>query len=167
MKTIKYPLILIVSVLLSACLKEEDLNLPYLGFIPKYIDDGWEISSPEVENMDPEIINNLFMDFYNEKKYPTIRSLLLVRNGKLVAEAYNKDLADLNQLHNIMSATKSVTSILTGIALKRGIIDTIDTPIFSMLPQYFDNDLQKKGITLRHVLTMETGLDFNDDIHTS
>ena len=36
----------------------------------------------------------------------------------------------------------------------------------AVTPEYFDGDLRKRDITLHHVLTMETGLDFDNDVHT-
>ena len=160
-------ILLLIFTIFSSCLDDEDLNLPYKGYTPEFVDNSWEISSPEAENMNTEIIENLYLNFYDEKQYPTIRSLLIVRNGKLIAEAYCKDLADHRELHNIMSATKSITSILIGIALEKGIISSIDMAVYDLIPQYFDSDSKKREITLRQVLTMETGLDFNDNVNTS
>lgn len=163
-----FDLLSLVMVLLlqTGCLKEENLNIPYRGYGPIMKGDSWAISEPEMENMDKNVIELVYRDFYNESKYPTIRSLLIVRNGKLVAEGYCKDNEDINNMHNIKSATKSVTSILTGIMLDNGELDSLNCRLFDYLPQYFNDNNHKKDITLRHVLTMETGLEFDDDIHT-
>ena len=151
---------------LTGCMKTENLNIPYRGFDPVTTGDSWIISEPDTENMDSSVIELVYRDFYNETKYPTIQSLLIVRNGKLVAEGYCKDPDDINSLHNIKSATKSVTSILAGIMFDNGLLDSIDCRLYDYLPQYFDDDMRKREITLRQVLTMETGLEFDDDIHT-
>jgi len=153
-------------ILQSSCLKEESLNTTYNGYAPEMTGDSWLISRPESENMDSSKIDQVYRDFFNETKYPTIQGLLIVRNGKLVAECYSKDAGDLYSLHNIKSATKSISSILAGILLDIGELDSLDSRLYDYLSEYFDDDIRKRDITLRHVLTMETGLDFNDQVHT-
>ncbi|MGW8313952.1 MAG: serine hydrolase domain-containing protein [Bacteroidales bacterium] len=150
----------------SACLKEENLNGPYTGYTPETIGDSWIISSPDKELMDSQLIDQVYRDFFDENRYPTAQSLLIVRHGKLVAEGYCKDENDLYSLHNIKSATKSITSILTGIMLDIGGIESLESMIYDYLPEYFDDDGRKRSITIRQVLTMETGLNFIDDVHT-
>ena len=168
MKTIKtLPAFFILVFVFTSCLKEESLNLAYKGYSPVKTLDGWDISTPEVENMNAGILENVYRDFYNDEKYPTIRSLLVIRNNKLVAEAYCKDVHDRDRLHNIMSVAKSITSILTGIALDKKMIASINDKVYTYLPLYFTADNLKKEITIQNLLTMESGLDFNNDIHTS
>ena len=140
----------------TGCLKEESLNIPYEGYTPEMTDDSWVISEPDTENMDSTVIELVYRDFFNEPKYPTIQSLLIVRNGKLVAEGYCKDANDLNKLHNIKSATKSITSLLTGILLDNGELDSLNSRLYDYLPQYFDDNKRKMDINMRHLLTMET-----------
>jgi CubicO group peptidase (beta-lactamase class C family) len=168
MNTIKKIIFLLLTVLsISACLKEESINLTYKGYTPIFRNDGWDLSSPEVENMDHYILDGLYRDFYNGSKYPTINSLLIIRNGKLVAEAYCKNESGIDQLHNTMSATKSITSILAGIALDMNLLNSIESPVYTYLAQYFDEDIRKRSITIRQALSMETGLDFDNNMHTS
>lgn len=156
----------LVLILEPACLKEENLNAPYTGYTPEEIDDSWIIADPDSEHMDSRIVDQVYQDFFNENRYPTAQSLLIIRHGKLVAEAYCKDQGDLFSPHNIKSATKSITSILTGIMLDRSEIESLDSRLYDYLPEYFDADIRKWNITIRQVLTMETGLDYDDDIHT-
>jgi CubicO group peptidase (beta-lactamase class C family) len=164
MKTIiKNMIVVITLILASGCIKEISLNIPYKGFSPFQLGDGWVISDPDSENMDRKILENVFIDLFNDKKYPTVRSLIIARNGKLVAEAYCKNLDDCYLPHNTMSVTKSITSILTGIALDKGLIDSLNIPIYTYLSPYFDNIVEKREITIRQVLTMETGLAFDND----
>lgn len=159
--------IIAITSMLQACLEEESLNLKYEGFLPMSALDSWQISDPETEGMDPRIIDQLYWEFYNEDLYPNIQSLLIVKNGKLVAEAYCKKEHPWDQLHNVMSVTKSVTSLLAGIAFDQGLLNSLDSSVYGYLPEYFDDDLRKRDITIRHVLTMETGLNFDDEVHTS
>jgi len=161
-----YTGIFLILLIHSSCLEEVSLNTPYQGYTPQETGDSWIISTPEAENMDSSIITRVYRDLYNDARYPTIRSLLIVRNGRLVAESYCKSANDLYSLHNIKSATKSITSILTGILLDMGELDSLESRLSDYMPGYFDDNPKKREITLKHVLTMETGLHFDDNVHT-
>ena len=70
-------------------------------------------------------------------------------------------------LHSMQSVSKTVSSVILGIAIARGDFKAdLDTPIL----KYFDvakvknADDRKRRITLRHVLTMTTGLDWNEEV---
>ena len=70
-------------------------------------------------------------------------------------------------LHSMQSGSKTVSSIIIGIAVTRGDFKAgLDTPLL----KYFDVtkvknvDERKRRITLRHVLTMTTGLDWNEEV---
>jgi len=164
----KQILVIIVTtgILLSGCMKDETLQLPYQESIPEQIEDGWEISTPSSEGFDPSALEKVYQSIFNEELYPNIRSLLVVRNGKLVSEVYCKDLEDRERMHAVMSVTKSITSLVAGITLDKDLIGSIDDPVELYLPEYFDADTFKKKITIRHLLTMESGLGHNNDIHT-
>lgn len=92
-----------------------------------------------------------------------VYSLLIVKNGYLVYENYRQG-KDEDSLMHIFSCTKSFTSALIGIAIREGYIGSIDDTI---LP-YFSNwtieniDERKENLTIRHFLTMTTGLDWNE-----
>ena len=68
-----------------------------------------------------------------------MRSLLVFRNNKLVAETYFKSEDDISALRPIWSCTKQVVGVLTGIAIKNGFIDSVNAPISS----YLSSELQK------------------------
>ena len=62
------------------------------------------------------------------------------------------------------SATKSITSALIGIAIDKGLIKSEDQQLIDFFPEYFENDLNsdKKEITIRNLLTMQSGFSFYD-----
>src|SRR5262249_20003724 len=66
-----------------------------------------------------------------------------------------------NTLHNMESITKSAVALLVGIAFDRGWLKNLDAPILSLLPEYGDlRSPDKDQITLRHLLSMTSGLDW-------
>jgi CubicO group peptidase (beta-lactamase class C family) len=94
-----------------------------------------------------------------DRNYPNLYSILVQKSGSILYEKYyqghNKD-----TYTHVFSVTKSVTSALIGIALEKGLIKNLDQPIADFLPEYFpDPDkYNKKEITIRHALTMTSGL---------
>jgi CubicO group peptidase (beta-lactamase class C family) len=85
---------------------------------------------------------------------------VILRDNQLIAEYYfNGD--DRNTLHDIRSATKSITATLTGIAIQRRLIGSVDDSISKYLPGLPQDG--KQEITIRDLLNMRSGLDVNDD----
>jgi CubicO group peptidase (beta-lactamase class C family) len=115
----------------------------------------WEVSSPAEQGLDPELVAELY---YNASKLETIYSLLVFKNGFLVAEDYfNIGSADLQV--NIHSVTKSINSTLVGIALEEGCITSLDQKMMEFFPELKDqiNDPRKNQITIRQMLQMRAG----------
>lgn len=152
--------------LLIACLSDEEFKLPYDGFTPEPLSDGWEISTPVAEGMKDELLTDAFRLVYSDTRFTMARSLIIIRNGRLVAEAYPHDPQDRDRIANIQSMTKSFTSILAGIALQQGVLDSVTQTFNSLYPEYFHDYPEKKSITIQHALTMTTGIDFNNSTHT-
>ena len=90
---------------------------------------------------------------------PRLRSLLVSRGGEVVFEgSYNG--ARLDRPANIKSASKSIISALVGIAIDRGIIPGVQTPILTYFPDLRQAaDARKREITVEHLLTMRAGLE--------
>lgn len=85
-------------------------------------------------------------------------SFLVVYNDTLIYEEYWGE-HGVNVLGNSFSMAKSVVSLLVGIALQEGSIKSLDEPVANYLPEFND---EKKNITIRHVLTMSTGLSWSE-----
>lgn len=117
----------------------------------------WNVSTPEAQGMDPAILEEAFRE---AASWDYILSLLIVKNGYLVGERYyNGCRADA--LVPVYSAAKSVTSALVGIAISEGFIDGIDQPIRDFFPEApsFAQNPEKGRITIRHLLTMQAGIE--------
>lgn len=156
----KFVLIAGCTFAICSCLKEEDRFLPYSGMTPIEINDHWVISSPEAENMDRQALESIFRGIHRTGEPWQMRSLLVIRNGRLVAETYLKDRDDIRNPQPIWSCTKQVMGMLTGIAVHQGYIDSLSDPISKYLD--LQNHPDKKDITIENLLTMHSGIAFDE-----
>mgnify|MGYP000063287869 CR=1 FL=1 len=135
---------------------------PYVYSQPKKLEDGWKTNSLKSQNADATLITKLFNKLQVKKN--KIHSVLFVKNNQLIIEEYFDDHTE-NKQHDLRSVTKSITSILMGIAIDKGFIENINDPISKYLKNLGPTknlDLRKQEITIKHLLTMSTGLDCND-----
>jgi CubicO group peptidase (beta-lactamase class C family) len=122
---------------------------------------GWSISTPEQEGMDSDVLADMLEEIKDQRH--NIDSVVIIRNGRMVLEAYVYPW-NPNKKHIIHSCTKSIVSILIGIAIDNGHIDGVDQTVLGLFPQRIvDNlDVWKQNMTLEHLLTMSSGLDCQD-----
>jgi CubicO group peptidase (beta-lactamase class C family) len=118
--------------------------------------DEWQTSTPEEQGIDSALLLQMFQKTQNENI--EIHSFLLVRNGYLVTEAY-LDPYPRDRKHPVYSVTKSVISMLTGIAMEEGLINSVGHKVLDFFP---DITRDAKGrylsdLTLEHLLTMSAG----------
>lgn len=133
---------------------------------PSDLHDGWVISSPEQQGFGPALLCAMGKGVM-DGKLANVDSIVVVRHGVLVYERYfdypNQLSFHVTIKHVGNSMTKSVVSLLVGIAMDRGLIKDPDTPIFSYFPEYADlRTPEKDRITLRNLLTMSSGLNSFD-----
>jgi len=133
-------------------------------------DDGWPVASVN----DDKIVDRDALCRTADRLVASsanVHAILAARGGKLVFERYFKGSDEINgrrmenvtfdadTLHNIKSATKSVASLVLGIAIDRGLIRSLNEPIFSFFPELSDlRSPEKERIQLVHALTMTMGL---------
>jgi CubicO group peptidase (beta-lactamase class C family) len=90
-----------------------------------------------------------------ETEYSNIAGICILKNGKQVYEYCGNDSSRSSHVH-IYSCTKSILSLLVGIALDQGLMQSIDQPILSFFPEYQvkrgEHTIQK--ITIKDMLTM-------------
>ncbi|HTU65694.1 MAG TPA: serine hydrolase [Steroidobacteraceae bacterium] len=135
---------------------------PTVSLAPENTGDGWTASTPAAERMDDAQVRAV-LEQVRDGNLQGIDSLVVARNGKLVAEGYFNGY-DRNTLHDLRSTGKSFTSALTGIAVDQGLIATAD-PLSQHIPDFerHDNvDARKRAITVRNLLDMASGFDCND-----
>jgi len=88
-----------------------------------------------------------------------ISSILIDQQGVLIAEEYFGSM-HAERSSNIKSASKSILSILTGIAIDKGYLEGVDQQIGDFFPEYLNAELDsvKASITIGDLLTMRSGL---------
>lgn len=89
-----------------------------------------------------------------------ITGLLVIRDGKVVLERYGLGLQE-DDRWSTMSTVKSMTAMLVGAAVQDGAIASIDDPLTRYLPSLRDSGYE--GVSLRHVMTMSSGMRWNED----
>ena len=142
---------------------DRQLLRKYVYQIPEHIDDGWDSASLIKQGVDQVKIDYLMQDILDER-FKNIHSVLLVKNGKLILEeyfhGYNRE-----KPHEIRSATKSIGSVLTGIAIERGYIKSVDEKIYPHFESYETGgelDPRVRDVTLKTLLTMTSGYACDD-----
>lgn len=119
----------------------------------------WSRSSPEAQGIDSEELFTILDSLNNESSY--FDSILLIRNGYLVLEAYWSPY-DAGRRHVLNSATKSILSALVGITYKDGLFQDVNQPIIDL---FLDLDLTRledgvSDIRIKDVLTMSAGMNW-------
>ena len=144
---------------------------------PKQLSDGLPVDAMYNNGMDTGKIVALTKLILADN-YPNIHSMLILRHGKLIYENYFAGEDEvrggtrvgyvnhtIDDLHDCRSVSKSFTSACIGIAVKQGFIKSIDEPIFSYFKEYAKYfDAAKRKITIRNLLTMTSGLEWDEKL---
>ena len=86
-------------------------------------------------------------------------SFLVIRNDSILYETYRGGWND-TLTSNLFSATKSIVGMLVGIAMDEGKIGSVDDKVMKYIPEY--NRGRQKDITIRNLLTMSAGMDWDE-----
>ncbi|CAN7743253.1 serine hydrolase [Paenibacillus sp. LjRoot153] len=118
---------------------------------------GWPTSTPEAQGLYSATLAKTFEVFHNQG----VHSIAVIRNGVWVADACKEGIgSDIPQ--DMKSVTKSVTSALFGIALGEGKFKSPEQRLAAFFPE-LDKDPLKSKIRLKHLLSMTSGLSWNND----
>jgi len=122
----------------------------------------WLVEAPSAHGMDEATLDQAqdyaFADGRNTQ------GVVVVRGGVIVREWYAPG-RDATSWAASWSVAKSFTSSLIGIAIGEGLIPSVDEPMTTYFPDWAGTP--KAAITLRHVLHMESGLDWDEDYDPS
>jgi CubicO group peptidase (beta-lactamase class C family) len=139
--------------------------------VPVARDDGWPVASVNEDKLIDRGALCRMADRLAASSTANVHAVLVARGGKLVFERYFRGsdeiqsrpvgnaTFDADTLHDMKSVSKSVASLVLGIAIDRGLIGSLNEPIFSFFPELSDlRTPEKERIQLLHVLTMSMGL---------
>ncbi len=134
---------------------------PTPEILPPSSASSWTVSTPEEQGLDSETLAQMLGQIEGEDY--KIDSVLVVRNGYLVLDAYVHPFRP-GETHNLYSVTKSVLSALIGIAIEQGYIESLDQHILDFFPDREVKNLEddKADMTLEHLLTMTSGFECRD-----
>jgi CubicO group peptidase (beta-lactamase class C family) len=167
--------LMLLAALLALCLPASAQDTKVCG-APVALNDGWTIASQAEVGLDPGKLCQLDAVI---AQWPTanVHAVVVVRNGKLVMERYfaGEDERWGDKLgrvtygpetkHDLRSISKSVTSLLVGIARSEGKFPALDSSVFDAFPDYADLKTPEKArITFRDLLTMSAGLAWEENL---
>jgi CubicO group peptidase (beta-lactamase class C family) len=119
----------------------------------------WATATPADANMDEVMLGRAASDAAAK---PRFRSLLVARHGKLVAENYFGG-ANAATVFDLRSVTKSVVSILTGIAIQQGELPNIDATVGAYVDAPYTMDAGDRAVSVRQLLTMTSRYQWNEN----
>ena len=119
-----------------------------------------------------DALNEIRRGTYNE-----IHGLVIIKNGRLVLETYGRgrmydgseDLFtpvmdfDRDTLHIVHSVSKSFMSTLAGVAIRDRFITDQNRSVLEIFPEHAGRfDIAKEGISIAHLMSMSSGLEWNE-----
>src|SRR5688572_11486789 len=164
-----------VTAFASVTARAQDASSPRYQRPPR-LDDGWQTARADSLGVDPARLAALTQSV---RAWPElgVHAILIERSGRLIYEEYfdgfderwgeplGRRSMTRDSLHDLRSVTKSVVSALVGIAVRDGAIRSLDQPVIEWFPEFPDlNTAERRRVTLRHVVGMTSGLDWNEDI---
>lgn len=154
----------------SRAMAQTDCGVPIAGA------DHWPVATLDSVGLASATLCPMVQRLDTWGKDNNLHSVVVVRHGSLVFERYFSGADETHGVrlgevafgpqtkHDVRSVTKSIVALLLGIAVDRGWIEGIDRPVLSFFPDYADlRTPEKDRITLRHLLTMSSGLRWNED----
>lgn len=145
---------------------------PWIGFttarhftyeyqLPKRRPDGLEVGNLFQLKQNPKPLLDLCDQIIN-RNIENVHSILIIKDGRLVFEEYFRG-HDADTKHSIASVTKSVVSLLVGMAIDKGFIPDVDQKVMDYFPDSISetNRAVWEPMRLHHLLTMSAGLDWD------
>lgn len=133
---------------------------------PPDLNDGLNVASAESVGIDKNDLEILTQRILNDNSV-YLRSLILIKNGHLIYEGFFHG-ARRDDRYTIYSVSKTFTSALIGIAIDKGFIKTVDQAMLPFFPEYKNmiNDPLKKSIKIHHLLSLSSGIDWDESTYS-
>jgi hypothetical protein len=173
--------VVLISAILFSCNEATENNTKKDPF-------EWSVSSISDEGIDSIKIDSIHKNIVSGD-YGLVDHLLVIRNGNLIFDKHYENnydsIAQLydtanfqfnynhpawhpyykgSDLHTLQSCTKSITSLLIGIAIDEGLITNTDIKVMELFDSYrpTEKDALKDSITLQDLLTMRGGFNWDE-----
>lgn len=147
--------LLLLALLLTSCAPSQSVSRQVPG-PQEWPTSGWQTSTPEAQGMDSTRLAQMLEEI--SSNHTGIRSVLVIRNGHLVTEAYFHPYTRNTKIQ-VQSITKSVIGALVGIAIRKGYIRSVNEELLGFFPnRSIENPSPyKDDIRLKHLLSMSSG----------
>jgi CubicO group peptidase (beta-lactamase class C family) len=144
----------------------DGLPVVYRYAPPTRLPDGIRVGEAGPATLPPKVAEQL-VNGVIDGTYPDVRSILVYRKGVLLLEEYFYGF-DHDRPHEMRSFTKSVISLLAGVAVDRGLLRA-DEPVLARLgyPAYGNPDPRKAKVTLTDLLSSQSGFACNEHDRSS
>ncbi len=143
---------------------------------PPTLTDGWQTAAAGSLGVDATQLAALTASL---RAWPElgVHAVLIERSGRLIYEEYfdgfderwgrprGRVTMGRDSLHDLRSVTKGIVSALAGIAIDEGAIKSLEQPVVEWFPEYPElNTAERRRVTLKHVLEMTAGLEWNESL---
>ena len=134
---------------------------------PRVRNDGWAVGRARDVGLSEEKLAEMVRTFANASVDSTNayrpHAIVVARNGRLVLEEYFFG-EHADKPHDTRSASKTFLTVVIGAAMHAGMRVSPETPVYATMSALSpDLDARKRAMTLRHLLTMSSGLDCDDN----
>ena len=151
---------ILLSAALAACGDSAGPPNPPAPSGPIDLSAEWVTGSPASQGIDPAALSSGIQ--FGASTIPGLTSVLVVRNGRLVAERYFRP-GGADSLYALRSVTKSVVAILLGLAIDRGfVVGTHQRLSELFVPPLPVLDAEHGAITIGDLLMMRSGIDWDE-----
>jgi len=135
---------------------------PFVYRVPADSGDGWPVAQAASAGVDPAALERA-VEAVRRGEAGFLKSLLVARGGSLILDEYFHGYGP-GDLSPLASCTKSISSLLVGLAIQNGQIPGVDTPLLDFFPAERAGAGTGWGdLTLEHLLTMSMALDWSPE----
>ncbi len=145
-------------------------KITYRYEVPDRTEDGWLCAALDELEIESDLISDMVIRIL-KGKYDDIHNIIIIKDGKITLEEYFQENGKFHgppvtqwyrdRKHLLASATKSITSILVGIAKSEGHITDLEAPVLNFFPEFdYLKNQEKMNIKLKHLITMTAGLEW-------
>lgn len=113
-------------------------------------------SSPEQQGVNSLVLDSMMLFIKNTNQ--NIHHLTIIRNNQTILDA---DIYPYSSqyLHDLASVTKSITSLLIGIAIDKGFIKDKNEPVLKFFPEINAHNQLLDSLTIKNLISMRSGFD--------